>query len=114
MPESFIIQRALTRLLPKRAKKIVALATNRLLGQPQKESPEVLLQRLSASVRGAWSEWQSTLSHVHETRAITDLDALRIAATNLRYRIELLFDLGHRDLKTKLMWLATSHARGCG
>jgi CHAD domain-containing protein len=99
------VARAGKKLLRQDLRDYASLA-NRLLGQPPEESAEILLQRLSASVRGAWSEWQSTLSHAHETRAINDLHAFRIATKDLRYRIELLFDLGHRDLKTKLKWLA--------
>jgi CHAD domain-containing protein len=37
---------------------------------------------------------------------VDDLHAFRIATKDLRYRTELLYDVGHRQLKTQLRWLA--------
>ena len=83
-----------------------ASLANKLLGQPPEESPEILLQRLRSSVQGAWTHWQATLSRAQETRAVNDLHAFRIATKDLRYRTELLFDLGQSDRKAQLKWLA--------
>jgi len=78
----------------------------RLLGQPSDESPEILVQRLVGSVQGAWSRWQSALARAQETRAVNDLHVLRIATKDLRYRTELLYDVGRREMKAQLKWLA--------
>ena len=37
---------------------------------------------------------------------MNDLHAFRIATKDLRYRTELLYDVGHRQLKPQLKWLA--------
>jgi CHAD domain-containing protein len=79
---------------------------HRLLGQPPDESPEILMQRLSDSVHGAWTKWQSALARAQETRAVNDLHVLRIATKDLRYRTELLYDVGHKYMKAQLKWLA--------
>ena len=78
----------------------------KLIRRPSDESPEILMQRLRDSVRQAWTEWQSAYGRAHETRAANDLHAFRIATKNLRYRTELLYDVGQRDLKPQLKWLA--------
>jgi CHAD domain-containing protein len=83
-----------------------AALAHRLLGQPPDESPEILLQRLRDSVQGAWTKWQSALARAQETRAVNDLHAFRVATKDLRYRTELLYDVGHRHMKLQLKWLA--------
>jgi CHAD domain-containing protein len=83
-----------------------ASLANRVLGQPPDESPEILMQRLGDSVREAWTEWQSALIRAQETRAVNDLHAFRIATKDLRYRTELLFDVGDKQMKAQLKWLA--------
>jgi CHAD domain-containing protein len=83
----------------------VSLA-HRLLDQPPDENPEILMQRLCTSVQGAWTKWKSALARAQETRAVNDLHVLRIATKDLRYRTELLYDVGHRQLKAQLKWLA--------
>jgi CHAD domain-containing protein len=83
-----------------------AALAQKLIRRPPEESPEILMQRLSDSVQGAWTEWQSALARAQETRAVDDLHAFRIATKDLRYRTELLYDVGHRQLKTQLRWLA--------
>ena len=83
-----------------------AVLARRLLAQPPEESPEILMQRLTRSVQDAWSHWQSALARAQETRAANDLHILRIATKDLRYRTELLYDVGHRQLKAQLKWLA--------
>ena len=78
----------------------------RLLGQPPEETSEVLMARLRDSALRAWSKWQNALSRAQETRASDDLHGLRIATKDLRYRTELLSDVGHRQVKAQLKWLA--------
>jgi CHAD domain-containing protein len=78
----------------------------KLLVRPAEERPELLMQRLCDGVEGAWTEWQSALTRAQETGALSDLHAFRIATKNLRYRTELLRDVGHKHLKAQLKWLA--------
>jgi CHAD domain-containing protein len=99
------VARAGKKLLRQDLGNYAALA-QRLLDQPPDESPDVLMQRLCDSVQGAWTKWQSALALAQKTRADSDLHALRIATKALRYRTELLYDVGHKQLKTQLKWLA--------
>jgi CHAD domain-containing protein len=78
----------------------------RLLDQPPEETPKVLMERLRDSARRVWSKWQNALSRAQETRAAEDLHGFRIATKDLRYRTELLYDVGHRQVKAQLKWLA--------
>jgi CHAD domain-containing protein len=77
----------------------------RLLGQSRGESPEILMTRLCDSVQGAWIKWRSALTQARQTRAVDDLHAFRVATKALRYRTELLYDLGHKEMKAELKWL---------
>ena len=99
------VARAGKKLLRQNLKDYAALA-HRLLGQPPEESPEILMQRLCDSVQGAWTKWHSALTRDRETRAVNDLHVFRIATKVLRYRTELLYDVGCRDVKAQLKWLA--------
>jgi CHAD domain-containing protein len=99
------VARAGKKLLRQDVGNYAALAY-RLLGQPTDERPEILMQRLCDSVQEAWTQWQSALTRAQETRAVNDLHVLRIATKDLRYRTELLYDVGHRQLKAHLKWLA--------
>jgi CHAD domain-containing protein len=106
-------------LLPKRDKEVArglaklrrenlrdyAAQAARLLDQAPEESPE-LLQRLGASVSGVWTQWLAALARAQETGAVGDLHGFRIASKELRYRIELLDDVGHGQMKPQLQWLA--------
>ena len=65
------------------------------------ESPDVLMQRLGDSVQEARIAWQASLSRARETRAAGDLHGLRIATKVLRYRTELLYDLGAKHLQAE-------------
>jgi CHAD domain-containing protein len=76
-----------------------------LTGRPPHESPEILIERLCGSVQRAWTKWQSVLARAEKTRAVNDLHAFRVATKDLRYRTELLYDLGHKELKPQLKWL---------
>jgi CHAD domain-containing protein len=78
----------------------------RLLNQPPEETPEVMMTRLRDSAQRAWSKWQTALSRAQETRAVEELHGFRIATKDLRYRTELLYDVGHRQVKAQLKWLA--------
>ena len=64
------------------------------------------MQRLGASVQEAWIAWQSALARAQETRAVGDLHAFRIATKVLRYRTELLYEVGAKPLKAQLKSLA--------
>ena len=64
------------------------------------------MQRLCDSVQEAWTQWQSACTRAQETRAVNDLHAFRIATKDLRYWTELLYDVGHRQLKGQLKWPA--------
>jgi CHAD domain-containing protein len=78
----------------------------RVLRQAADESPDILMQRLDASVQEARSAWQSALARAQETRAVDDLHAFRIAIKVLRYRTELLYDVGAKQFKAQLKSLA--------
>jgi CHAD domain-containing protein len=99
------VARAAKKLGRQDLKDYAALA-HRLLAQPPGVNPEVLTQRLSDSVEEAWSKWQSALARAEKTRAVGDLHAFRIATKDLRYRTELLYDVGYREMKAQLKWLA--------
>jgi CHAD domain-containing protein len=64
-----------------------------------------MMRRLGDSVSGAWSKWQSALTRAQETRAVEDLHGFRIATKVLRYRTELLYDVGGKQMKAQLKWL---------
>jgi CHAD domain-containing protein len=78
----------------------------RVVNQASAESAHTLLQRLDDSVQEASIAWQSALARAQESRAADDLHAFRIATKVLRYRTELLYDVGAKPLKTRLKWLA--------
>jgi CHAD domain-containing protein len=99
------VTRAGKKLLRQELGDYAALA-QKLLGRPAEERPELLMQRLCDSVEGAWTEWQSALTRAQESRAVGDLHAFRIATKDLRYRTELLYDVGHKEIKAQLKWLA--------
>lgn len=83
-----------------------AALADRLVGQSPDESPEILMQRLCNSAQEAWTKWQSALARAQETRAVDDLHAFRVATKALRYRTELLYDVGQKNMKPQLKWLA--------
>ncbi len=60
---------------------------------------------LSASVETAWRQWHSALAQARKTRTTDDLHRFRIACKRLRYRIELLRDLGNKDTRPAIQWL---------
>jgi len=83
-----------------------AARAQRVLRQPRDENPDRLMQRLGDSVQEARIAWQASLTRAQETRAAGDLHGLRIATKILRYRTELLYDLGAGHFKPRLKWLA--------
>jgi CHAD domain-containing protein len=99
------IARAGKKLLRHEVGDYAALA-RRLLDQSPEEALEIMMQRLQESVDGAWTEWQSARSRAAQTRAIDDLHAFRVATKDLRYRTELLYDVGHKQMKAQLKRLA--------
>ncbi len=78
----------------------------RLLDHPPVGAPP-LGQRVAGSVHDAWGEWQSALARARDTRSVEDLHALRVATKDLRYRTELLHDLGLGEVKPQLRWLTS-------
>jgi CHAD domain-containing protein len=82
-----------------------AALAQKLMDRPLEESSEVLMWRLWNSAEGAWGRWQSALARARQTRAVNELHGFRIATKNLRYRTELLYDLGQRQMKPQLKWL---------
>ena len=99
------VARAGKKLLRQDVGDYAALA-QRLLDQTPEENPEILIQRLRDSVERAWSQWQAALSRAERSRAIDDLHAFRVATKDLRYRTELLYDVGDKKMKAQLKWLA--------
>jgi len=99
------VARAGKRLLRQDLESYAPLA-RRLLGQSPDESPEILMRRLVDSVQKAWGKWQSALTRAQETHAVKDLHAFRVATKDLRYRTELLYAVGHREIKAQLKSLA--------
>ncbi len=83
-----------------------AALAQRALRQSPEEDPAILMQRLRGSVEAARSRWQTALTRAQETRAAQDVHALRIATKDLRYRTELLYDLGDKPMKVQLKRLA--------
>ena len=79
-----------------------AARAERVLKQASDESPDILMERLGTSVQAAWIGWQSTLARAQDTRVVGDLHAFRIATKVLRYRTELLFEIGAKPLKAQL------------
>lgn len=83
-----------------------AARAQRVVRQASVESPEILMQRLGGSVQEAQIAWQSSLTQARNTRAADDMHRLRIATKVLRYRTELLYDVGAKHFKPQLKWLA--------
>jgi CHAD domain-containing protein len=69
------------------------------------QDPEPLGSSLKGSIARAWSDWESALARARATQATDDIHQFRIAAKRLRYRLELLHDLGEKDIKPSLKFL---------
>ena len=76
------------------------------MSQASAESTDLLVQRLDDSVQEASIAWQSALARAQASRAVDDLHAFRIATKVLRYRTELIYDVGAKPLRFRLKWLA--------
>jgi CHAD domain-containing protein len=83
-----------------------AARAERVLSLAADENPDILMQRLGASAQEARLAWHSALARAQETRAAADLHGFRVATKVLRYRIELLRDVGANGLKAQLKSLA--------
>lgn len=78
----------------------------RLLDRPAGEdSGQALVAPLRARVETGWVQWQSALAHAQESREGGDIHMFRIATKRLRYRIELVYDLGDGKTQPLLDWL---------
>lgn len=63
------------------------------------------LAALGASVETGWRQWHSALARARKTCETDDLHRFRIASKRLRYRIEMLRDLGNKDVRPVIQWL---------
>lgn len=57
------------------------------------------VEKLEASVRAALTDWEDAFKIAQEDRSVDNLHALRIAAKRLRYRAELLAEIGGAAVK---------------
>ncbi len=76
-----------------------------LVKTPAASSHEVNSLPPSEIVAAARTQWQIALSHALDNRMIEHIHAFRIQTKRLRYRIELLRDLGADDTGAPLEWL---------
>jgi len=60
---------------------------------------------LSGSISQAYADWQAALAHAAESTNRADTHNFRIRTKRLRYRIELARDIGHKELRSQLIWL---------
>lgn len=67
--------------------------------------PEGLTEPLRASLEAARARWQSSLAQAQQTRQAVDIHQFRIATKRLRYRIELMHDLGNKEARPLLGYL---------
>lgn len=80
--------------------------TEKLLDQSKgEESAEAVTVRLRAGIEAAWTRWESTLAQAMTTREPRDIHVFRIATKAMRYRTELLHDLGDASTQPFLDWL---------
>jgi CHAD domain-containing protein len=61
--------------------------------------------RLDDAIREGWQQWREALERAAETRSKEDVHALRIAGKRLRYRLEIMNELGGTEWKPVLAWL---------
>ncbi len=71
----------------------------------RQQETEALMALLRAGSEAAWTKWQFSLAQAMEARERGDIHALRIASKTLRYRIELVHDLGDANTQPLLEWL---------
>jgi CHAD domain-containing protein len=60
---------------------------------------------LHLTIKNGWAGWQSAITRAQATRDPTSLHALRIVSKRLRYRAELIRDLGDENAQPLLKWL---------
>jgi CHAD domain-containing protein len=69
------------------------------------QDPKALESALKGRVDSAWKDWESALARAAATQTTEDIHQFRIAAKRLRYRLELLYELGEKDTKSSLGFL---------
>lgn len=76
----------------------LAIKVKRLLSRlPDDDAADALLVRVQASLDSIQVEWRAMLLQAQKTREVSDIHAFRVATKRLRYRAELLRDLGDDD-----------------
>ena len=78
---------------------IVAFVTRALAVMESADIEAETVEKLQETVRDALKDWQAALENAHDDRSVDNLHALRIAAKRLRYRAELLAELGGGAMK---------------
>ena len=69
------------------------------------QETEALMRPLRISLEEGWSEWHSAFKKADESRDANSIHAVRLATKRLRYRVELLCDLGDAASKPWLVRL---------
>ena len=67
--------------------------------------------RLEGALQEGWREWHEAIELAAKTRSIEDVHALRIAGKRLRYRMEIMSELGGTGWKPVLAWLKSLQER---
>jgi CHAD domain-containing protein len=67
------------------------------------QDTEASMQPLRISLEKGWSEWRAAFEKAEESRDANSIHAFRIATKRLRYRVELLCDLGDAASKPCLV-----------
>jgi CHAD domain-containing protein len=62
-------------------------------------------QDLRPRIDAAWTEWEAALAQARATQSAADIHRFRIAGKKLRYRMELLHELGEKDTAPSLKFL---------
>ena len=68
-------------------------------------------ERLEEALREGWRQWHAALELAAGSRSIADVHALRIAGKRLRYRMEIMNELGGAEWKPVLTWLKSLQER---
>jgi CHAD domain-containing protein len=69
------------------------------------QNPKPLESALRGSIARAWRDWESALACARATQTTDDIHQFRIAGKKLRYRLELLRELGEKNTKLSLRFL---------
>ncbi|MGH7897877.1 MAG: CHAD domain-containing protein, partial [Candidatus Binatia bacterium] len=68
-------------------------------------SQDTLRRALRVRITEASEAWRGALAEADADRQLASIHALRIAGKQLRYRIEILHELGDKPLQSTLAWL---------